>query len=101
VLNELVLSGHVCKSPKFTTSPAGVVHGQFSIEHRSNQQEDGFDRNAYVRLHVVTCGTEQQQLIKNFVVGDEIKVSGFLNRHESKNGQAIIAIHAQQIDRLN
>lgn len=101
MFNQLVLTGQVCKSPKFSTSPAGVIHGQFSIEHKSIQQEDGFNRNAYVRLHVVTCGEQQQQLIKHFIVGDEVQVSGFLNRHESKNGQAIIAIHAQQIERLN
>lgn len=101
MLNQLVITGQVCKSPKFSTSPAGVIHGQFSIEHRSQQQEDGFNRNAYVRIHVVTCGEQQQQLTKHFIVGDEVKVSGFLNRHESKNGQAIIAIHAQQIERLN
>jgi primosomal replication protein N len=101
VLNQVVLSGLICKAPKFSESPAGVVHGQFSIEHKSIQQEDEFSRNAYIRIHVVTCGEQQKQLIKNFIVGDVVTVSGFLNRHESKQGQPIIAIHAQQIERLN
>jgi len=101
VFNQVVLTGQICKSPKFSQSPAGVIHGQFSIEHRSIQQEDEFCRNAYIRIHVVTCGAQQKQLIQNFVIGDEVQVSGFLNRHESKNGQPIIALHAQQIERLN
>lgn len=101
MLNQVVLSGQICKSPKFSQSPAGVVHGQFSIEHRSVQQEDEFSRNAYIRIHVVTCGEQQKQFVENFNVGDEVKVSGFLNRHESKNGQPIIALHAQHIERLN
>lgn len=101
MFNQVVLTGQICKSPKFSESPAGVVHGQFSIEHRSIQQEHEFSRNAYIRIHVVTCGEQQKQLIQNFVVGDEVNVSGFLNRHESKNGQPILALHAQHIERLN
>lgn len=101
MFNQVVLSGLICKSPKFSESPAGVVHGQFSIEHKSIQQEAEFSRNAYIRIHVVTCGEQQKQLIKNFIVGDEVRVSGFLNRHEGKKGQPIIALHAQQIERLN
>ena len=101
MLNQVVLSGLICKTPKFSESPAGVIHGQFSIEHKSIQQESEFSRNAYIRIHVVTCGIEQKQLIQNFVVGDAVQVSGFLNRHESNKGTPIIALHAQQIKRLN
>lgn len=101
MLNQVVLSGLICKAPKFSDSPAGVVHGQFSIEHKSIQQESEFSRNAYIRIHVVTCGKEQQQLIKNFIVGDAVQVSGFLNRHESNKGTPIIALHAQHIEILN
>jgi primosomal replication protein N len=101
VLNQVVLSGLVCKTPKFSQSPAGVVHGQFSIEHKSIQQESEYSRNAYIRIHVVTCGDEQKQIVKNFVVGDTVQVSGFLNRHESNSGVPIIALHAQHIERLN
>jgi primosomal replication protein N len=101
VFNQVVLSGLVCKAPKFSESPAGVIHGQFSIEHKSIQQEADFSRNAYIRIHVVTCGPEQKQLIKDFIVGDAVQVSGFLNRHESNKGTPIIALHAQRIERLN
>ena len=44
---------------------------------------------------------KQKQLVKDFIVGDAVQVSGFLNRHESNNGTPIIALHAQQIERLN
>ena len=101
MLNQVVLSGLICKTPKFSESPAGVVHGQFSIEHKSMQQEDEYNRNAYIRIHVVTCGTQQQQLIKNFMVGDAVQVSGFLNRHENRNGLSQLVLHAQHIERIN
>ena len=101
MFNQVVLSGLICKAPKFSESPTGIVHGQFSIEHKSIQQEGEFNRNAYIRIHVVTCGLEQKQLIQNFIVGDAVQVSGFLNRHESNKGTPIIALHAQQIERLN
>jgi primosomal replication protein N len=101
VLNQVVLTGQVCKSPKFKESHAGVVNGWFVIDHQSMQLEGGMSRNASIRIRVATCGEQQKQIAENFVVGDEVKVSGFLSRHESKNGQPFIAIHAQQIERLN
>jgi primosomal replication protein N len=100
-MNQVVITGEVSKPPKFSKSPVGVVHGQFSIEHRSTQFEAEYQRQAYVRMHVVTCGELLEQQTVDLKVGDAIKVSGFLNRHESKNGMPIIALHAQLIERLN
>ena len=98
--NCLVIVGELAKVAKFSTSPAGIEHSQFSIDHRSIQQEAGLNRQAYVRIQVVATG-ELSQLTREFIAGDVVKVTGFLNRHELRNGTAKLVLHAQQIEKIN
>ena len=98
--NCLVLSGEVVKTPKQSTSPAGIVHSQFSIDHKSIQNESGMNRQAFVRIQVVATG-ELSHLIRKLVAGQNVKVSGFINRHESRNGNPLLVLHAQQIQMIN
>ena len=100
VSNCLVLVGELVKTPKFSTSPAGIEHCQFSIDHRSTQQEAGLNRQAFVRIQVVATG-EISQITREFVAGNVVKVTGFLNRHESRNGNPILVLHASQIEKIN
>ena len=44
--NCLVLTGSVVKAAKQSTTPAGIVHSQFSIDHKSIQSEAGMSRQA-------------------------------------------------------
>jgi primosomal replication protein N len=98
--NYLMLTGSVVKSPKQSTSPAGIVHSQFSIDHKSIQNEAGLNRQAFARIQVVVTG-ELSHLTRELVAGNVIKVSGFINRHESRNGNPLLALHAQQIEMIN
>jgi len=98
--NSLVLTGVVVKTPKQSTSPAGIVHSQFSIDHKSSQNEAGLNRQAFVRIQVVVTG-ELSRLTRELVVGQGVKVSGFINRHESRNGNPLLVLHAQQIQMIN
>ncbi|WDE04513.1 primosomal replication protein N [Thalassomonas viridans] len=99
--NNLVLIGQVVKAPKLSTSPAGIHHCQFSIEHRSIQNEAGLNRQAFVRMQVVATGEWSQHLTRDLTAGSNIKVSGFINRHESRNGNPLLVLHAQQIEMIN
>ncbi|WDD98198.1 primosomal replication protein N [Thalassomonas actiniarum] len=99
--NNLVLVGQVVKTPKLSTSPAGIHHCQFSIEHRSIQNEAGLNRQAFVRMQVVATGEWSQHLTRDLTAGSNIKVSGFINRHESRNGNPLLVLHAQQIEMIN
>ena len=99
--NNLILIGQVFKKPKLSKSPAGIYHCQFSIEHRSIQIEDGLNRNAFVRMQVVATGEWSQKLASELTEGMPIQVSGFINRHETRNGTPLIALHAQQIEMIN
>ncbi len=100
ITNCLVLVGEVVKAPKFSTSPAGFEHCQFSIDHKSIQNEAGLNRQAFVRIQVVAT-SELSQLARELIVGSNVKVTGFINRHESRNGNPLLALHAQQIEMIN
>ncbi|PKI17257.1 primosomal replication protein N [Colwellia sp. 12G3] len=98
--NCLVLIGEVVRTPKQSTSPAGISHSQFSIDHKSIQNEAGMNRQAFVRIQVVATG-DLSHLTRELVAGNVIKVTGFINRHESRNGNPLLALHAQQIEMIN
>jgi primosomal replication protein N len=99
--NCLTLIAAVVKPPKLSTSPAGLHHCQFSIEHRSIQIEDGMNRQAFVRMQVVATGEWSQRLASELTEGVQISVTGFINRHETRNGNPILVLHAQQIEMIN
>ena len=98
--NCLVLLGEVVKQPKTSTSPAGIQHCQFAIDHKSIQNEAGMNRQVFVRIQVVATG-ELSHLTRDLIAGSNIKVTGFLNRHESRNGNPLLVLHAQQIEMIN
>jgi len=95
--NCLMLTGSVVKASKQSTSPVGIVHSQFSIDHKSIQNEAGMNRQAFVRIQVVATG-ELSHLTRKLVVGQNVKVTGFINRHESRNGNPLLVLHAQHIE---
>ena len=99
--NTLVLVGNVVKVPKLSSSPAGIHHCQFSIEHRSMQTEAEMNRQAFVRMQVVATGEWSQHLTRELTEGIAIKVTGFLNRHETRNGTPLLVLHAQKIEMIN
>ena len=98
--NCLVLVGEVVKTPKFSTSPAGIEHCQFSIDHKSIQNEAGMNRQAFVRIQVVATGNVSPNLTRDLIEGCKVKVTGFINRHESRNGNPLLVLHAQHIEMI-
>nr|WP_026317828.1 primosomal replication protein N [Algicola sagamiensis] len=99
--NQLVLKGHVTQSPRQSKSPAGIPHCHFVLEHRSMQMEAQMQRQAYVRIEVVASGVEFQPITSELNAGSEVQVVGFIHRHEGKNQQPKLVLHAQQIERLS
>ena len=100
-MNSLVLVGEVVKQPKISKSPAGIYHCQFSMDHKSIQSEAGMNRQTFVRIQVVATGEFSQNLTRDLIAGCNIKVTGFINRHESRNGNPLLVLHAQQIEMIN
>lgn len=98
--NQLVLGGSVSKPPKLTTSPAGISHLRFVLDHQSEQQEAGYARRSFVRILVVLGGEAAKQWIHELTVGSQVQVTGFLNRIEDKNGVGKLVLHAQQLVKI-
>ncbi|MGL5007557.1 MAG: primosomal replication protein N [Plesiomonas sp.] len=96
--NRLVLSGTVCKIPKRSVSPAGIPHCQFVLEHRSEQQEAGFSRQAWCRMVVVVSGQASQANTHRLAVGSNLMVTGFITQHQTRNGLNQLVLHAEQIE---
>ena len=98
--NCLVITGVICRHPDRSESPAGIPHMHLSLEHKSMQQEAGYNRASYVRLQVVVAGELCRQT-HNLMQGSVVRVTGFLNRHQSPSGQAKLVLHAQRIEILS
>ena len=88
------------KTPKYSTSPAGISHCQFSIDHKSIQVEAGMNRQTFVRIQVVATGSLSDST-RELSSGNEVSVTGFINRHESRSGNPILVLHAQHIEMIN
>ncbi|HGM4678884.1 TPA: primosomal replication protein N [Serratia marcescens] len=99
--NSLVLSGTVCKAPVRKVSPSGIPHCQFVLEHRSQQMEAGFSRQAWCRMPVVVSGQQSQALTQRLTVGSQITVQGFVSCHQGRNGLSKLVLHAEQIELID
>ncbi len=99
-VNSLQLSGSLLKKPVLSKSPAGVPHCSFQIEHKSQQTEAEFQRNSYCIMPVVVSGKMASQIANELEQGSNIRVSGFLTYHKSRNGIGKLVLHAQYIEKI-
>ncbi|WP_048637616.1 primosomal replication protein N [Brenneria goodwinii] len=99
--NRLVLSGTVCKTPIRKVSPSGIPHCQFVLEHRSTQEEAGFNRQAWCRMPVIVSGPASQAFTHSITVGTQLTVHGFISCHQGRNGLSKIVLHAEQIELID
>ncbi|WP_032092351.1 primosomal replication protein N [Necropsobacter rosorum] len=96
--NRLSLIGQVADFPKRTTSPNGVEHCRFYLEHRSEQQEAGLARRAWCKMPVQISGGQLMEKTQSITVGSKLLVTGFITSHKSANGLSQIVLHAEQIE---
>ncbi|XBS71800.1 primosomal replication protein N [Acerihabitans sp. KWT182] len=99
--NRLKLSGTVCKTPIRKVSPSGIPHCQFVLEHRSQQQEAGFSRQAWCRMPVVVSGKHSQEMTQRITVGTQLSIQGFICCHQGRNGLTKLVLHAEQIELID
>ena len=99
--NRLTLSGTVCKTPTRKVSPSGIPHCQFVLEHRSEQVEAGFTRQAWCRMPVIISGKAHKHITQSITVGTVLTVQGFISCHQAKNGLNKVVLHAEQIDLID
>jgi primosomal replication protein N len=99
--NRVMLSGTVCRTPIRKVSPSGIPHCQFVLEHRSQQQEAGFSRQAWCRMPVVVSGKQSQEITRSITVGMQLTIQGFICCHQGRNGLNKMVLHAEQIELID
>lgn len=98
MVNRLILSGVVCRPPIRKQSPSGAPHCQFILQHRSQQQEAGCQRQAWCRMPVIVSGPQARTAVANHLtVGSHVQVLGFLSNSEGARGLSRLILHAESV----
>jgi primosomal replication protein N len=97
--NAVRLSGLVKDVKSARTSPAGVVHHEFVLEHRSRQELDGMPREVRAEVAVKVTGRTLAKVVASLQPGDRVIVDGLLAQASHRDTQQLL-IHAQAIERF-
>lgn len=62
--NRFSVMGVVSQLPKRLKSPNGIEHCKFLLEHRSDQIESGFTRQAWLKMPVQISGNQLIEKLK-------------------------------------
>ena len=98
-LNTVRISGLLRELKAPRTSPAGVVHRELILEHRSRQIMVGQQREIRAVVIVKITGAQMARQVEGFQPGDRITVSGMLAQASHHDTQQLL-IHAQAIERF-
>ena len=90
--------GVVSQLPKRLKSPSGIEHCKFLLEHRSDQIESGFTRQAWLKMPVQISGNQLIEKTQSITVGSKILVAGFITSHKTQSGLYQLVLHAEQIE---
>ncbi|MDQ8037865.1 MAG: primosomal replication protein N [Pedobacter sp.] len=98
-LNTVRISGLLREWKTARSSPAGVVHRELILEHRSRQLLAGQQREVRALVIVKVTGAGLAAEVDRFQPGDRITVSGLLAQASHHDTQQLL-IHAQAIERF-
>ena len=96
--NRFSVMGVVSQLPKRLKSPSGIEHCKFLLEHRSDQIESGFTRQAWLKMPVQISGNQLIEKTQSITVGSKILVVGFITSHKTQSGLYQLVLHAEQIE---
>ena len=96
--NRLSIIGIVTGNLRRRKSPNGIEHCQFLLEHRSEQTEAGFSRQAWFKIPIQISGNQFIQKTQSITVGSKILVVGFITSHKTQSGLCQLVLHAEQIE---
>jgi len=97
--NTVRITGLVKDIKPARASPAGVVHHEFVLEHRSRQELDGMPREVRADVIVKVTGKALARMVASLQPGDRIRVEGLLAQASHRDSQQLL-IHAQAIERF-
>ncbi|MCD6061455.1 MAG: priB [Moraxellaceae bacterium] len=97
--NVVRITGLVKEVKASRTSPAGVIHRELCLEHRSLQFLDGKPREVRAEVIVKVTGEQLGRQVDSLRPGNRIKVEGLLAQASHRDTQQLL-IHAQAIERF-
>lgn len=97
--NCLVLQGVVAKHPLTHRTPVGLSITRFTLAHESRQREAGIERPVRVRLLVMASG-EHSALAQQLTVGQQVRVSGFVETKRDRQGSPHVILNAMSIEQI-
>lgn len=100
-INQAAISGVVIEVESQRTSPGGIAHQRFMLQHRSRQEQVGQPREVFCRILVEMRGDLVAQA-QPIAVNDRLKVEGFWDRASYKDDMASkLILHAQKVQKLS
>jgi len=88
-LNAVALHGELTEIEPLRHTPAGIPLLHFKLQHRSHQNEAGFKRQVECEMGAVAMG-EVAVMLARLTEGQNVTVSGFLNRRNRMSRQVIL-----------
>lgn len=98
--NRLALTGLLLDDPRTRMTPAGVPVSRFTLEHESEQPEDGQSRQVRFRIAVHARGQALQDVIGTLGTGSPVRVLGHLGRSGYRPEQHQLVVFARRIQLL-
>jgi primosomal replication protein N len=97
--NAVRITGLVKEVKASRASPAGIVHRELILEHRSLQMLDGKPREVRAEVIVKITGEQMGGQADGLRPGNRIRVEGLLAQASHRDTQQLL-IHAQAIERF-
>lgn len=101
IKNEFVVDGTICIAPKSVTSPSGIPHRFWFIQHQSDQYEMGLRRKVWIRLEVVVSGVELCKKTEDLILGDTLRCKGFLTSVKEPRCETKLRMYATDVQVIN
>lgn len=98
--NRLALTGLLLDDPQTRMTPAGVPVSRFTLEHESDQPDDGQNRQFRFRIAVHARGQALQDVIGTLRAGSPVRVLGYLGHSGYRPEQHRLVVFARRIQLL-
>jgi len=95
-INAVALSGELAAIEPLRHTPAGIPLLNFKLAHKSRQIEAGYKRQVECEMNGVAMAEVAVEMSR-FGVGQQVRLSGFLNRKNRMSTQLILHVTQAQL----
>lgn len=90
-INAVALNGELAAIEPLRHTPAGIPLLNFKLSHKSLQVEAGYKRQVECEMNGVAMGEVALEMAR-LAAGQEVQLSGFLNRKNRMSAQLILHV---------